>query len=139
MKRSLFFYMYLQFVSKIIQHFLTQHSDDLGDRKWLQTDFGVVWYTSIQCYLTEHTRQKMSEIVCNTLHQLVSAIIDTNQDSVALDLCLVGPFIQLVYLTSQRVNSCPSKVSDCSVSSETVIYEAYVLMEEIGWCFSALL
>ena len=24
----------------------TQCSDDLGDRKWLRTDFGVVWYTS---------------------------------------------------------------------------------------------
>ena len=24
-----------------------QHSVDLGDRKWLRTDFGVVWYTSI--------------------------------------------------------------------------------------------
>ena len=23
------------------------HSDDLGDREWLRTDFGLVWYTSI--------------------------------------------------------------------------------------------
>ena len=41
------FYMYLQFISIIIYHLLTQHSDDLGDRKWLRTDFGMVWYTSI--------------------------------------------------------------------------------------------
>ena len=25
--------------SKIVQHFNTQHSDHLGDRKWLRTDF----------------------------------------------------------------------------------------------------
>ena len=33
----------------------------------------------------------------------------------------------------------PSRVSDSSNSAETVIYEAFVSMEEIWWCFSALL
>ena len=32
-----------------------------------------------------------------------------------------------------------SRISDSSVSAETVIYEAFVLMGEIGWWFSALL
>ena len=34
-------------LSKIAQHFETQYSDHLGDRKSLPTDFGVVWYTLI--------------------------------------------------------------------------------------------
>ena len=33
----------------------------------------------------------------------------------------------------------PVGFSDSSVSEETVIYEAFVLMGEIGWCFSSLI
>ena len=61
------FYMYLRYVSIIIQHFETQHSDDLGDRKWLRTDFGVVWYTSIYLVFTFAVRTTYYALLRTTI------------------------------------------------------------------------
>ena len=43
-----------------------------------------------------------------------------------------------LFIYQDRVQPDPSRVSDSSVYAETVISEVFVLMGEIGWCFSPL-
>ena len=51
-------------------------------------------------------------------------------------LFLEQPLAQLVYLSGQRVQPGPSRVSDSQVSAETVLYEAFVVMVKLQWDFS---
>ena len=50
---ELYFHIFKGKLSKVGSHFKTQHSDNLGDRKWVLTDLWMVWYTLIYVFKSE--------------------------------------------------------------------------------------
>ena len=96
--KGIFLYLSVVFIHNCLD-FEAQHSDDLGDRKLLRTDFGVVWYTSI--YLEEEIKNTLARYMeDDRKNTLASYLQDKRNNTLAS------------YLEDNRKNTLASYLED---------------------------